>query len=36
LRSQTLTFNTLDEARGAYLARIAGLDARGFLDATEG
>ena len=36
MRLQTLSFNTLDEARGAYLARIDDLDARGFLDATAG
>ncbi|WP_406694961.1 SWIM zinc finger family protein [Singulisphaera sp. Ch08] len=35
-RLQTLTFDTLDEARTAYLARIGELDARGFLDATAG
>jgi hypothetical protein len=34
LRLQTLRFNTLDEARAAYFARIDGLSARGFLDAT--
>jgi hypothetical protein len=36
LRLQNLTFNTVDQARVAYLARIAELDARGFLDATAG
>ncbi len=36
LRLQTLTFNSLDDAREAYLARLAELDARGFLDATAG
>lgn len=33
-RLQTLTFDTVDDARGAYLARVADLEARGFLDAT--
>jgi len=33
-RSQRLMFNSLDEARDAYLARIADLEARGFMDAT--
>jgi predicted DNA-binding WGR domain protein len=36
MRLQSLSFNTVDEARGAYLARLADLDARGFLDATAG
>lgn len=35
-RLQTLTFDTVDDARGAYLARVAELEARGFLDATAG
>jgi predicted DNA-binding WGR domain protein len=34
LRVQTLRFNSLEEARGAFLARVAELDSRGFLDAT--
>jgi hypothetical protein len=33
-RLQTLTFDTVEEARGAFLARVAELEARGFLDAT--
>jgi hypothetical protein len=36
LRSQMLKFNTVDEARTAYFARIDELDARGYLDATAG
>jgi hypothetical protein len=36
LRSQMLKFNTVDEARAAYFARIDELDARGYLDATAG
>jgi hypothetical protein len=36
MRLQTLQFNTLDEARTAYFARIDELDARGYLDATTG
>ncbi len=36
LRSQTLRFNSVDEAREAYFARIGELDARGYLDATAG
>jgi predicted DNA-binding WGR domain protein len=36
LRLQTLKFNSLDEARGAYFARLDELDARGYLDATAG
>jgi hypothetical protein len=35
-RLQTLTFDSVEDARGAYLARVAGLEARGFLDATAG
>jgi hypothetical protein len=31
-----LTFNSIEDARGAYLERIKGLGARGFLDATAG
>src|SRR5262249_4880852 len=34
MRLQLLKFNTLDEARAAYFARIGDLDARGYLDAT--
>lgn len=34
-RFQRLMFNGVDDARGAYLARIADLEARGFMDATE-
>jgi hypothetical protein len=33
-RLQTLTFDSVEDARGAYLARVAELEARGFLDAT--
>jgi hypothetical protein len=33
-RLQTLTFASVDDARDAYLARVADLEARGFLDAT--
>jgi hypothetical protein len=36
MRLQTLKFNSLDEARSAYFARIDELDARGYLDATAG
>ncbi|MBL8795312.1 MAG: SWIM zinc finger family protein, partial [Planctomycetia bacterium] len=36
MRLQTLQYNTVDEARTAYFARIAELDARGYLDATTG
>ena len=36
MRLQTSKFDTVEGARGAYLARIAALDARGFLDATAG
>jgi hypothetical protein len=35
-RLQTLRFNTPEEARAAYFARIDDLDARGYLDATAG
>lgn len=35
-RLQTLTFDSIDQARSAYHARIADLDARGFLDASAG
>jgi hypothetical protein len=35
-RLQTLTFDSVDDARGAFLARAAELEARGFLDATAG
>jgi hypothetical protein len=34
LRRQSLVFDTVDEARTAYLERIAGLEARGYLDAS--
>lgn len=34
-RFQRLMFNGVDDARSAYLARIADLEARGFMDATE-
>jgi predicted DNA-binding WGR domain protein len=34
MRLQTLRFNTVDDARAAYFARIGALDARGYLDAT--
>lgn len=36
LRLQTLRFNSVEEARAAYFARIGELDARGYLDATAG
>src|SRR5262245_4607912 len=36
MRLQTLTFNTVDEARAAYFARIDEAEARGYLDATAG
>ncbi|WP_165067095.1 SWIM zinc finger family protein [Paludisphaera rhizosphaerae] len=35
-RLQTLAFDSVDEARAAYLARVADLAARGFLDASAG
>lgn len=35
-RSQTLFFDTPDQAREAYFARIDGLEARGYLDTTSG
>ncbi len=35
-RKQMLIFNSVEEARLAYFARIGELDARGFLDATAG
>jgi hypothetical protein len=35
-RLQTLTFDSVEEARAAYLARVAALGARGFLDASAG
>ena len=35
-RLQTLTFDSVDDARGAFLARVAELEAHGFLDATTG
>src|SRR5262249_37082109 len=34
MRLQVLRFNTADDARAAYFARLEGLGARGFLDAT--
>src|SRR5262249_3094809 len=36
MRSQMIRFNTPDEARAAYFARIDELGARGYLDATAG
>ena len=36
MRLQALRFNTAEEARAAYFARVARLEARGFLDATAG
>jgi predicted DNA-binding WGR domain protein len=36
MRKQLLKFNSVDEARAAYFARIEELDARGYLDATAG
>jgi hypothetical protein len=36
LRHQTLRFNSVEEARAAYFARIDALDAHGYLDATAG
>ncbi len=36
MRLQTMTFNSVDEARTAYFARIDDADARGYLDATAG
>jgi predicted DNA-binding WGR domain protein len=35
-RLQTLAFDSVEDARGAYLARVSDLEARGFLDATAG
>jgi predicted DNA-binding WGR domain protein len=35
-RLQTLTFDSVEDARRAYLARVAELEARGFIDATAG
>jgi hypothetical protein len=35
-RLQTLTFDSAEDARGAFLARVADLEARGFLDSTAG
>ena len=34
MRLQVLRFNTPDDARAAYFARIGELDTRGYLDAT--
>jgi predicted DNA-binding WGR domain protein len=36
MRLQTLRFNSVDEARTAYFARVEDLSARGYLDATAG
>src|SRR5262249_61879130 len=36
LRGQTLRFNTPDEARAAYFARIDELNDQGYLDASAG
>jgi predicted DNA-binding WGR domain protein len=36
MRLQVLRFNSMDEARTAYFARLDQLDARGYLDATAG
>jgi predicted DNA-binding WGR domain protein len=36
MRLQVLRFNSIDEARAAYFARIGEYSARGFLDATAG
>jgi hypothetical protein len=36
MRLQSLKFNSVDEARAAYFARIGELDASGYLDATAG
>lgn len=36
LRSQNLMFNSIDEARQAYFARIRDLEAKGYMDATAG
>ena len=35
-RSQTLLFDTPDQARDAYFTRLGALDARGYLDTTAG
>jgi predicted DNA-binding WGR domain protein len=35
-RLQTLTFDSVDDARRAFLARASELESRGFLDATAG
>jgi SWIM zinc finger len=35
-RLQTLSFDSVEDARGAFLARVADLEAHGFLDATAG
>ena len=34
LRSQNLQFNTVDDARAAYFARIKDLESKGYMDAT--
>lgn len=36
LRVQNLVFNSLEEAREAYYAKVDGLESKGYLDATEG
>jgi hypothetical protein len=36
MRLQVLRFNTAEEARAAYFARVGGLDAGGYIDATAG
>jgi predicted DNA-binding WGR domain protein len=36
MRSQVLRFNTADDARSAYFARVGDFGARGFLDVTAG
>ena len=36
LRLQTLAFDSIEDARTAYLARAAELSSRGFLDASAG
>ena len=34
LRSQNLTFNSVEDARSAYFARIEELEEKGYMDAT--
>jgi predicted DNA-binding WGR domain protein len=36
MRLQVLRFNSADEARAAYFARVAACEAGGYLDATAG